>query len=130
VPELPPEKATAPPPKPRPTPRETAKPENAKPETPVEPAAPLVQQPVPQLRTPATADVAAADRRIRDSLKNTQSTLNTIDYKQLKPERQSAYNQAKSSMEGAEAALKVQNFELAKEMADKAEKLARELQTR
>jgi uncharacterized membrane-anchored protein len=74
--------------------------------------------------------VATADRRIRDSLRSTESTLNTIDYKKLKPERQSAYNQAKSSMEGAEAALKAQNFELAKEMADKAEKLAKELQGR
>jgi hypothetical protein len=130
VPELPPEKAT-PPPKPRPQPRETAKPETAKPETPTEPTPPPVPPPpVPQLRTPATADVPATDRRIRDSLRNTLSTLNNIDYKKLKPERQSAYDQAKSSMEGAEAALKAQNFELAKEMADKAEKLAKELQGR
>jgi outer membrane biosynthesis protein TonB len=130
VPELPPEKAP-PPPKPRPQPRETAKPENAKPETPADSTPPPVPQPPPpQLRTPATADVATADRRIRDSLRSTESTLNTIDYKKLKPERQSAYNQAKSSMEGAEAALKAQNFELAKEMADKAEKLAKELQGR
>ena len=95
---------------------------------PAETAPPPVQ-PAP-LRTSATVDAAAADRRIRDSLQRTQTTLNRIDYKRLKQPAQSAYDQAKSSMDGAEAALKAQNFELAKEMADKAEKLAKELQTR
>jgi outer membrane biosynthesis protein TonB len=131
VAEFPPEKA-APPPKPRPSARDnrdTAKPETAKPETPAETAPPPIQ-PAPPLRTSATVDAAAADRRIRDSLQRTQTTLNRIDYKRLKQPAQSAYDQAKSSMDGAEAALKAQNFELAKEMADKAEKLAKELQTR
>jgi hypothetical protein len=131
VAELPPEKA-APPPKPRPAARDTrdtAKPEPAKPETPATETAPPPVQPAPPLRTSAIVD-AAADRRIRDSLQRTQATLKTIDYKRLLPPAQSAYDQAKSSMDGAEAALKAQNLELAKEMADKAEKLAKELQTR
>jgi outer membrane biosynthesis protein TonB len=132
VAELPPEKA-APPPKPRPTAsrdRDAAKPDTAKPEVPAAETAPPPVQPAPPLRTSATVDAAAADRRIRDSLLRTQTTLNKIDYKQLTKPAQSAYDQAKSSMDGAEAALKAQNFELAKEMADKAEKLAKELQTR
>ena len=68
-------------------------------------------------------DTASADRRIRDSLQRTQSVLNNIDYQRLSADRKIAYNQAKDHIEGAQTALKDQNFELAKEMADKADKL-------
>jgi hypothetical protein len=135
VPELAPEKvipsASAKPLRasPRELGKDAAKPEPPKPDPPpAEP--PPVTQPAPPLRTPATADTAAADRRIRDMLTRTQTALNNIDYKRLKAPGQDAYDQAKSSIEGAEAALKALNFELAQQMADKAEKLAKELQAR
>jgi hypothetical protein len=138
VPDLP-EKTNAPAPKPRPTPpasrepsRDTAKPDPQKSEIPpVEPPPPppVASSPAP-LRTPATADTAAADRRVRDSLSRTQKVLSNIDYQRLTAERQTAYQQAQSHIEGAQTALNAQNFELAKEMADKAEKLGRELQSR
>ena len=137
VPDLP-ERVTTPAPKPRPQaagPRETK--ETAKPDppktdiAPVEPppAAP-VSAPSGPLRTPATVDTAGADRRIRDSLQRTQGVLKNIDYRGLTVERQTAYDQAKTHIDGALAALTDQNFELAKEMADKADKLVRELQSR
>jgi hypothetical protein len=135
VPDLPPEKVSTPPPKPRASsPRElkeNAKPEPPKPEpTPAEPPAqPPVQPPAP-LRTPLTVDPATAAREVRDTIQRAQGILNSIDYKRLKPVGQTAYEQAKDSMEGAEAALKDKAFDLARQMAEKAEKLARELQTR
>ena len=132
VPDLPPEKVTPPPTKPRQTsPRElkdTAKPEPPKPEPP--PVEPPPAQPPAPLRTPATVDGATADRQVRDVIQRTQGILNNIDYKRLKPEQQSAYEQAKDSIIGAETALKDKAFDLARQMADKAEKLARELQNR
>ena len=135
VPPLSPEK-TPPTAKPKPASRDnpsrdTQKPETAKPEPPATeppPAAPPVTQPPP--RTTGTPDAAAAERRIRDSLTRTEEMLKNIDYKRLRPERQIAYDQAKSHIEVADRELKASNLELAKEMADKAEKLARELQTR
>ncbi len=86
--------------------------------------------PVPVLRTPATADTAAADRRIRDILGRAQVVLRNVDYQKLNEQRKGAYDQAKSSIEEAETALKESNFELAEQMAEKADKLATELQGR
>lgn len=133
VPDLPPEKVTPPPTKPRQTsPRElnkeAAKPEPPKPEPP--PVEPPPAQPPAPLRTRDTVDGATADRQVRDVIQRTQGILNNIDYKRLKPEQQSAYEQAKDSIIGAETALKDKAFDLARQMADKAEKLARELQNR
>ena len=137
VAELPAEKVSSPPAKPRASSpresRETAKPDAPKADIPpVEPppALPAAAPSGQPIRTPGTLDAAAADRRIREILKSTQGVLNGIDYQRLRRERQAAYDQAKSHIEGAEAALKDSNFDLAKELADKAEKLARELQTR
>ena len=135
VPNLAPEKPATTTSKPRPiardTTRESPKPENAKPDPPPveQPPLPPVTQP-PPVKPAASADAAAADRRIRDSLLRTEEMLRNIDYRKLKPERQAAYDQAKSHIDGADVALKASNFDLAKEMAEKAEKLAKELQSR
>lgn len=136
VEDLPP--APAPAPVSRPKGRETAKPEpqkpEVKPETPTatDAAPPPAQPPapVPTLRTPATADTAAAERRIRDVLSRAQSGLAAIDYQRLSVQRKGAYDQAKDFIDGAEAAIKASNYELGMEMADKADKLARELSGR
>ncbi len=123
--------------KPRPQPREggtreTVKPE-PKPEVPAEPSQGPPVPPTPpesQLRTPGTADGAEAARQVREILDRARSALGTINYQTLTDERRKAYNESKDFMQGAEDALKKQNYVFARSLADKAEKLARELQGR
>ncbi|MGH9310295.1 MAG: hypothetical protein ACRD1U_13025 [Vicinamibacterales bacterium] len=114
--------------------REAQKPTENKADTPpvteTPAAAPQNIQPAPVLRTQSTTDAAAAERRIRDIIGRAQGMLQNIDYQRLNDQRRIAYDQAKSSIEGAEAALKDLSFELAQQLAEKAEKLAKELQTR
>ena len=126
------------PPKPKPsTPREsreTQKPE-PKPEIPPVPDPTANTQPPqtaapPSLRTPATADAAAAERQIRDVLRRARSGLQSIDYRKLNADRKKAYDDANDFISGAEDAIKKANFELAGTLADKAEKFSRELQGR
>jgi hypothetical protein len=136
--DLPPEKPAATPARPRPsardTSRDTQKPADPKPPeatpAPVEQPPAPPPSPAPLIRTPATADAAAAERQIRESLGSTQKKLNSINFQRLSPERQKAYNEAKDFMEQAERAIKASNFELAKGLASTAEKLASELQSR
>jgi uncharacterized phage infection (PIP) family protein YhgE len=135
VSDLPPEKPTPPAARPRPQPpRDTQKPADPKP---VElPPAPVDQPPppppnvAPLLRTPATADPAVAERQIRDTLSKVQTGLNNVNFQRLSDGAKKAYNEVKDFMLGAEAAIKTSNFELGKELASKAEKLANELQGR
>ena len=141
--DVPPPPVTAPPPKPRATsPRDTSK-ETAKPADPKAAEVPPVQDPAPApatppqaaaapplLRTQATADVAAAERQIKDSLTRTDGILKNIHYQRLSEDRKRAYDDIKALMERADAAVKISNFELAKGLSSTAEKLAKELQTR
>jgi hypothetical protein len=94
------------------------------------PATPPAPGPAPLLRTPATADAAAAERQIRDTLKRAQDGLNKVDFQRLSPDLKNAYNDAKDFISRAEAAIKDLNFELAKGLSSNAEKLAKELQGR
>ena len=92
---------------------------------------PPAQPPAPpSLRTPATADTAAAERQIRDALRRARSGLQSIDYQKLNPDRKKFYDEANDFISGAEDALKKANFELAASLAGKAEKYSRELQAR
>jgi hypothetical protein len=106
----------------------------AKPPDPLPPVAEPPPSPPPQsaapptIRTPATADTAASERQIRDTMQSAQKGLNNVDFNQLSVQRKRSYNEAKDFLERAEAAIKSSNFELAKELAGKAEKLANELQ--
>jgi hypothetical protein len=121
--------------KPRPPTAREQKPE-AKPETPPAPdpaatAPPAAQAaPPPTLRTPATADAAAVERQIRITLDRARAGLKSIDYQQLTRERKKAYDEATDFIAGAETELKKSNFELAKSLAEKAEKYWKELQGR
>jgi hypothetical protein len=137
--ELPPEKPAtsttrAKPPVSRDPSRDTQKPADAKPaETtpaPVELPPPPPPNTAPQIRTPATADTAAAEKQVRETLSRAQQRLKTIDYQRLNDGAQKAYNEAKDFMERAEAAIKASNFEMAKGLASTAEKLANELPNR
>ena len=136
VPDLPAATPTAPP-KPRPQPRESREPAKTepKPEAPVEPvpAPPVAQPQTPAespLRTPGTADGAEAGRQVREILDRARASLGAVNFQTLSEERRKAYNESKDFMKGAEDALKKQNYVFARSLAEKAEKLARELQGR
>jgi hypothetical protein len=118
--------------RPRPTrDKETAKPE-AKPEEtkPVDPAPAAVPAPVPPLRIPEGGDPAQLSGQIAGIINRTLETLKGIDYRTLQKPRQKAYDDAKQFATQAEEALKANNLVYAKELADKAERLAKELQGR
>ena len=59
-----------------------------------------------------------------------QKGLSNVNFDGLSGQRKKAYNEAKDFIERAEVAIKASNFELAKDLAGKAEKLANELQGR
>lgn len=107
--------------------KETHKPE-AKPEAPPTDVAaappPQAAAGVSLLRTQATADAAAAERQIVETLTRARKNLEVVNYQRLTEPRQKAYNEAKDFISGAEREVKASNFELAKELADKAEKYA------
>lgn len=131
--DLPPGTGAPSPSRPRPVrERETAKPE-AKPEEakPAEalppPAAPA---PVPELRIPASADSAQLAGQIREAVVRSRRLLENIDYGPLSNARKKAYDDAKMFALQAEEALKANNLVFAQELAEKAERLAKELQTR
>ena len=142
VADLPPEKPVPPATtKPRPsTSREATNRDTQKPEAnPAEPLPQVVEPPpaapqpavTPMIRTPSMpADPAASERQIRDTILSTQKGLGNVNFNTLNGQRKKAYNEAKDFIERSEAALKASNFELAKELAGKAEKLANELQGR
>lgn len=109
--------------KPEPKP-EAAPPVEAAPATP--PPAPAL----PPLRTPGTADEAQAEKQIREIIDRAGGLLNKVDYRRLSQNSRKAYDDAKLFMQGAEDGIKASNFELARELAGKAEKLAKELQGR
>jgi hypothetical protein len=134
VAELPPPSSNPPRPRPNPT---RDKPSEAKPdaktaETPPaeasQPPAAPAPQPVGPLRTPRTADGAKAEQQVRDVIGRANNLLNRVDYQKLTPDRQKAYNEAKQFVAGAEAAIKDARFDIALELAEKAETYAKELQ--
>lgn len=123
------------PPRPRPNPqRETSReaksdakpPEPAQPET-TPPPAPQ-PAPVGPLRTSRTADGAKAEQQIRDILRRAIGLLGKVNFQGLTDDRKKVYNEAKQFVDGAETAIKEEKFELALELAEKAETMARGLQ--
>jgi hypothetical protein len=132
VSELPPPPAAAPRPRPPVPPREAPKPE-PKPETPAEApqTAAAAPTPVPPiLRTPGTANSAGVARQVSDLLDRAKKTLASIDYRRLTKDRKAQYENAKLMIAECEQAVKGANFESALSLADKAERLTKELQTR
>jgi len=142
VPDLPPERPAAPATsKPKPTAaRDTGSRDTQKPtDKPVDPPPAPVEQPPPappqaaappMIRTPATSDPAASERQIREVMENARAGLKNVPFEKLSGQRKKAYNEAKDFIDRAEVAIKASNYELAKELAGKAEKLANELQGR
>lgn len=95
---------------------------------------PPVEQPpaaaAPQLRTPNTPNAAQAERQIREIINRASATLNSIDYRVLTSERRAQYDNAKLMLKQADDAIKTANFDFAKNLAEKAERIAKELQGR
>ena len=121
--------------RPRPQPqRDATKPDPKGDVPPVEaPAAPVIpaqQSPVPPLRTPGTPEAAEATKQIRDVNGRAQAMLDTIDYRVLDAERRAQYDNVKMFISQAEDAIKAANFEFGRNMAEKAERLAKELRSR
>lgn len=112
---------------PREAPKTEPKPE---PTPPPETAAPASPPPNPasQIRTPA--DNSETAQQVRDILDRTAETLGKIDYGGLNQQRRESYDTAKGFMQESEDALKISNFVYAKVLADKADKIAKELQGR
>jgi hypothetical protein len=110
----------------------SAKPE-VKPETPPDPqpVAPIAPTPPPpQLRAPGLASGPETAGEIRGILERASGMLNNTDYAKLTKTRQASYDTAKRFHSEGEKELKAGNFVLAKELAEKAERLAKELQVR
>ena len=106
------------------------KPADVKAEPPVEPPVqPPPQQPAPQLRL-ENPNGAQTGAQSRDTINRAKALLEKIDRNSLTEPRRKAYEDAKLFAQQAEDALKTSNFVFAKELADKAERFARELQVR
>jgi outer membrane biosynthesis protein TonB len=116
--------------RPRPPAKDAQKPD-PKPEEPkpVEPAPPPTQPP-PVLRMPETANTAQLTTQIQEAIARSKAILGGVDYRRLSPVAVKAYKESQMFAQQAEDALKANNLPFAKELADKAERLARELQGR
>jgi len=99
------------------------------PEVPVNPPV-ATPPPTPQLRMPEGNDAAATARQARDTIERTRRVLNGIDPARLSSVLQKALTDAKAFTTQAEEALNAGNVVFAKELAEKAERLAKELQGR
>lgn len=121
-------------PKPRPQ-RENSAPRDPKPEDPkpVEPppVTPPAQEPsvAPQLRLPESSGSPQVSQ-ISDAVGRARGILTRINAESLPPAAKKAHKEATMFADQAEDALKNNNLALAKEFADKAERLARGLQSR
>ena len=92
--------------------------------------APPAPAPVPQLRIQETGDTAQSAAHIKGLIERIRTALDSIDYRLLSDQRKKAYDDAKLFNTQADEALKGNNLVFAKELADKAERLAKELQGR
>jgi hypothetical protein len=113
----------------KPAAQDPPKPES-KPDPPVtETPPPATPPPAPQLKLPENAD--AQSRTIRDTVERTRRMLGQTDRTKLSSrDRQKAFDDAQLFMKQAEDALNAKNLVFAKELADKAERLAKEVQNR
>jgi hypothetical protein len=114
-------------PKPEPKPPETA-PAAEPPATAAPPPAPI--PPAPQLRTPGSADGPEAAKQVRDMIDGAKKALNSVNYQRLTNAQRGQYNNAKLMLTQAEEQLKASNFDLARNNAEKANRIATELQGR
>jgi hypothetical protein len=91
------------------------------------PAPPPAIAPAPQLRTPGTGDGAEAAKQVRDMIDKARKSLDGIDFQRLNNGQKGQYNNAKLMLTQAEEQLKGSNFEMARNNAEKAGRIAAEL---
>ena len=106
------------------------KPEDPKPVDPI-PVAPPAQEPAstPQLRLPENSGSPQVSQ-INETIARARSLLGGVSFQPLSAAAKKAYNESKLFADQAEEELKKNNLAIAKEFADKAERLAKGLQGR
>ena len=102
------------------------------PDKPVDPPKPGVVDPpkpeeAPRVRTPQTANDEQADREVRAIMGRAQAMLQGVDYRGLGGAARQQYDTARRFIAQADNALKIRNYVFARNLADKAETLARQL---
>jgi hypothetical protein len=133
VAELPTVTGNSSPTKPRPAQREKPEPPKPDPKTEAPPDQPPPANPpaqVPQLRTPETANADQLRNQIQDTINRARAILDKVDAGSLKDPRRKAFEDARLFAQQADAALKESNLVFARELADKAERYAKEFQGR
>jgi hypothetical protein len=81
----------------------------------------------PRVRTPQTANDEQADREVRAIMARAHAALQGVDYRALSGAARQQYDTARRFITQADAALKIRNYVFARNLADKAETLARQL---
>jgi outer membrane biosynthesis protein TonB len=120
------------PPKPRPQARDANRTEpkpEAKPEAP-EPDPVPPPAPVAPLRTGTSANGPEAERQIREIIGRANRLLETVDVRSLSDERRANFDSAKDSIKRADEAIKASNWVLARQIAERAENIAKLLISR
>jgi len=82
------------------------------------------------LRTPGSADGPEAAKRVHDVIEGAKKALNGVNYQRLNNAQRGQYNNAKLMLTQAEEQLKGSNFDIARNLAEKATRIATELQGR
>jgi len=90
------------------------------------PAAPKPDE-APRVRTPETRNDDQADRDVRAVMARAQAALQTVDYRTLTAAARQQYDTARRFIAQADNALKIRNYVFARNLADKADTLARQL---
>jgi len=95
------------------------------------PAEPPKREPPPQdpprLGTPETANIEVATRQVGETLNRARASLGRVRSDRLTGDARVQYQTVRLLIEQAEAAIEAKNFMYAMRLADKAEKLARQL---
>jgi len=118
-------------PKPQPKQQEAPKADAAKPDaTPAAEPPPAPAPATPQLKLPETGDAGVISRQIRDTIERTRRVLGQTQRGNLNSVRQKNYDEAQLFAKQAEEALNANNLALAKEFAEKAERLTKDIQNR
>jgi hypothetical protein len=121
-------------PKPKPNrPAAESKPVETKPETGADPpgtATTPTPPPVAQLRTPTTPSGPEATRLIQETLRRADAILSRVDYQRLSDDKRANYNAAKGWMQQAEEMIRKDDLRQAQNFADRAENVAKQLDSR
>ncbi len=110
-----------------PRPADPAKPPEKVEPKPGETVTPPKTDEPPRVRTPQTANDEQADRHVRGVMSRAQAALNNVDYQSLSAAARQQYDTAKRFIAQANNALTIRNYVFARNLADKADTLARQL---